>query len=413
MKKKISVIHLAHGMYVMELDRPWTETGFKPPFELQGFNVKNEQEVDAVKAISRYVYIDPTQGADCAFGIEEAQDNSAWSDEDPENLLAADLPPPKYEDQATAEKEREPAREVMRDAGRTFRSLLKRTRAGKSIDTEVVKKAVTKLVESVVRNPDAMMWLLKMKHRDRYSYTHSMTVCVLSLIVGRHLGIPQHELNRLGTAVMLQDVGRTALPEALVTKSGEYSEREFELSKMHVEASVKMLKEKTSAPEEIIEIVRSHHERFDGSGYPRGLEGHQISLLATIAGMVDSYAAMTSNRPYREAMTSFDALMVLYEVRNKQFAAAMVEHFIQCIGIFSIGSFVLLNTDEVAIVVARNRIKQLTPRIMIIIDPEGNRIKPETVDLSTQQLDGDAPIRQIMKVVDPEDYDLDPAEFFV
>lgn len=410
MKKRISVIHVANGMYICGLDRPWTETGFKPPFELQGFHIQNDEEIDAVKAICRYVYIDPTQGADCRFEIPE--DESTWDDDEPGNLLAADLPPPKYEDQATAEEEREAAREVMRDAGQVFNSLLKRTRAGKSIDTEAVKKTVSNLVQSVVRNPDAMMWLLKMKHRDRYSYAHSMTVCVLALTMGRHLGIPQYELNRLGIATMLQDVGRTALPKSLVNKSGEYSEREFELSKVHVEASVAMLREKTTAPDEVIEIVHTHHERFDGSGYPQGLEGHQIGLLSTVAGIADTYAAMTSTRPYREAVTSFTSLMALYEIRNKKFPAAVVEHFIQCIGIFSIGSFVLLNTEEVGIVVARNRIKQLTPRVMLVLDPEGNRIeKLETIDLAEQEEEDDN-MRMISMVVDPEDYDLDPSEFF-
>ena len=90
MKKRISVIHVANGMYICGLDRPWTETGFKPPFELQGFHIQNDEEIDAVKAICRYVYIDPTQGADCRFEIPE--DESTWDDDEPGNLLAADLP---------------------------------------------------------------------------------------------------------------------------------------------------------------------------------------------------------------------------------------------------------------------------------------------------------------------------------
>jgi len=412
--KKVSVIHLERGMYVAELDRPWIETGFREPFVLQGFTIESEKDLQSVKTACRYVYIDPSRGRDTKFHIEEVKDPSRWSDTSAENLLSADLPPPAYEDRVKAEDEREVAREIMRDTGKVFKTLLKRTRAGRSIDIQIVRQTVTKLVGSIVRNPDAMMWLIKMKHRDRYSYAHSMTVCVLALAVGRHLGIPQSQLNILGAAALLQDVGRTKLPETLVTKPGKYSQREYELSKMHVAASVDLLREKTEASEALLDIVMEHHERFDGSGYPKELKGNTIGLLSTISGIVDTYAAMTSARPYRPAMTSFEALMSLYDMRSKQFPAAMVEHFIQCIGIFSIGSFVLLDTHEVGIVVARNRIKQLTPRVMIVLDSEGNRSnKPITVDLAKQHLEEGGELRQIVKVVNPKDYDLDPREFFV
>ena len=411
--KKVSVVHLERGMYVAKLDRPWTETGFREPFVLQGFTIESDKDLQIVKSACRFVYIDPSRGRDTKFHIDDVKDSSLWSDTTAENLLSADLPPPAYEDRIKAEDEQKVAREIKQDTGKVFTTLLKRTEAGRSINIEIVRKTVTKLVESVIRNPDALIWLTKMKHGDSYSYTHSMTICVLALAVGRHLGIPQSQLNVLGTAALLQDVGKTRLPALMVKKPSKYTEQEYELSKMHVGASVGLLRDKTGASEAVLDIVAEHHERFDGSGYPRGLRGNTIGMLSTISGMVDTYAAMTSLRPYRTTMTSFESLMRMYDMRNKQFPAAIVEHFIQCIGIFSIGSFVQLDTHEVGIIVARNRIKQLTPRVMIVLDSEGNRAKNLiTIDLAKQQLEEGRELRQIVKVVNPEDYNLDPAEFF-
>ena len=411
--KQVSVVHLERGMYVAMLDRPWTETGFREPFVLQGFTINSDKDLQTVKSACRFVYIDPTRGRDTKFQIDEVNDSSRWSDTTAENLLSADLPPPAYEDRSKAEDEQKVAREIRQDTGEVFNTLIKRTEAGRTINIEIVRKTVIKLVESVIRNPDALIWLTKMKHGDSYSYTHSMTICVLALAVGRHLGIPQSQLNVLGTAALLQDVGRTKLPALLVKTPSKYTEHEYELSKMHVGASVGLLRDKTGASDAVLEIEAEHHERFDGSGYPRGIEGKYIGMLSTISGMVDTYAAMTSLRPYRTTMTSFEALMRMYDMRNKQFPAAIVEHFIQCIGIFSIGSFVLLDTHEVGVIVARNRIKQLTPRVMIVLDPEGKRARNLiTVDLANQLLEEGRELRQIVKVVNPEDYDLDPAEFF-
>ena len=167
-------------------------------------------------------------------------------------------------------------------------------------------------------------------------------------------------------------------------------------------------------PLQVIQIIHCHHERYDGSGYPQKLSENDIPLLATIAGLVDCYQAGTSARPYRKAKTSFAMLMELYGERDRGFPGAVIEQFIQCIGIFPIGSFVQLNTREVGVVVQRNQIQQLKPRVMILISPKGKRIpKPETIDLSAQYLEEGQTPRGIVQVVDPAKYKLDPGEFFV
>ena len=205
-----------------------------------------------------------------------------------------------------------------------------------------------------------------------------------------------------------------SLPEELLHKFERLTLDEREQLKDHVSASVEMLEKAKGFPPEIVNIVRMHHERTDGSGYPQGLNGSEISLLATISGIVDCYQAGTSVRPYRKAKTSFQILMELYNERDSAFPGGLVEQFIQCIGIFPIGSFVQLSTKEVGIVVQRNQVQQLKPKIMILVNTEGERIEdPETIDLAAQYLQPDESPRLITSIVDPKAYALDPAEFFV
>jgi HD-GYP domain-containing protein (c-di-GMP phosphodiesterase class II) len=227
------------------------------------------------------------------------------------------------------------------------------------------------------------------------------------------LGLPKKDLETLGIAALLQDLGKIKLPTELLTKVDEISRKERELLKKHVDISVLLVNSMEDISKDVVDIVALHHERFDGSGYPRRFSRTQINTLGVISGLVDSYQAMTAERPYRKPKTSFQALMELYDERDKTFPGALVEQFIQCVGIFPVGSFVELNTGEIGVVVARNRVQQLKPRVMILIDPDGEKMsQPQTVDLAAEySIPGKKP-RVITKIVEPEKYDLDPSQYF-
>jgi HD-GYP domain-containing protein (c-di-GMP phosphodiesterase class II) len=191
------------------------------------------------------------------------------------------------------------------------------------------------------------------------------------------------DIAMLGYLGMLQDIGKVRLPQALLEKRDRLSEEEFERAKQHVRDSVEILRATPGLPPRLPELAALHHERQDGSGYPKGLRGKEIGTIGSVAGIVDTFDALTARRPYAEPVAPSAALSMLYKWRGAFFDPVLVEQFIRCIGIFPVGSTVELNSGEVGIVIAQNLAKRLQPRVMVIRDPQGNPLRPQKLlDLS-------------------------------
>ncbi len=412
MIRKISTNDLMRGMYVAELDRPWEEAPFEPPFDLQGFVIGNIEEIEKVQTLCRYVYIDPSLGLGSTKYLSEGytdEDMAHMVEQITQHVSLNEL----YPELIPVEEEYERAQEILNDTHDVYHRVVKDLDAGRTVSGKSVEEVVGALVESVVRNPAAAAWLVQLKHRDESSYAQAISVCVLALSLGRFLGLPIKDMHYLGIAALLQDIGKIKVPIEILEKKELLTEEELERVRQHVDYSVFMLRSIEDINNEILEIVWSHHERFDGTGYPRRLSKSQINTLAFITGLADSYEAMMSQRPYRETKTSFEALMDLYGRRDQIFPSGLVEQFIQCVGIFPVGSFVKLNTNEVGIVVHRNRVQQLKPRVMVLIDRNGNKMsQPQTIDLAAQYLLPSKTPRAITNIADPQEYDLNPTEFF-
>ncbi len=414
MKRKVSKQDLSVGMYVVELDRPWDSAPFETPFDIQGFTISNKEDLEKIKNLCRYVYIDPTLGVGAKRYLSDGFKRLDVLDVVEESAHRVVPIQEFYPELATVDEEIDRAQSVLNDTRRIYERVLEDIRTRKITNTNSVKNIVGSLVESVIRNPAATAWLVRLKLRHEAHYSHAISVCVLSLAFGRFLGLPKKELNTLGMATLLQDLGKAQLSENLLLKTEPLSQNEWELIKRHVDISALLLTTMKRIPKPVHEVVVAHHERYDGSGYPRGLSKTQISVLSYVAGLVDSYEAMTSNRPYREAKTSFQALMELYEEREQRFPGALVEHFIQCVGIFPVGCFVKLNSGEVGVVVKRNRLQQLKPTVMLLIDRDGVQLtEPTTIDLAGQQLSSFELPKAISKTIDPAEFHLDPSQFFL
>lgn len=412
MRNKVACSDLEVGMYVVDLDRPWILAPFEPPFDIQGFTLRQVDEINKVQDLCRYVYIDPTLGRGAQRYLTDGQHlkdiASVFA-----SLSSTSLPSKQYNDRTTLQEEVPYARQILVDTNELYLKIVNNLGHSTKAIEEDVKNVVSGLVESVIRNPEALSWLVGLKQKDTNTYIHAISVAVLALTLGRYLGLPKDRLNILGTATLLQDIGKMALPDDLLTKTERLALDDWDTLQEHVGHSVDMLENSKHYNIEIIHTVRLHHERYDGSGYPQKLSGNQIPLLSTISGIVDCYQAGTSPRPYREAKTSFEVLMELYSERDGAFPVGIIEQFIQCVGIFAIGSFVKLNTKEIGVVVRRNQVQQLKPKVMILIDRDGQQVEnSETIDLAAQYLEQNQQPRLIAAVVDPKSYDLDPAEFF-
>jgi len=382
---KISVQDLKVGMYVHDLDRPWIDT----PFLLQGLQIESESQIEDIKQYCKEVYI-------------------LTSDE------GEKFAQPVYLDKTTVEEELVTAKEVHVRSRELIHELVQDIRAGNELSVKKAEVVMVGMVDSMVRNPDALLLLTRLKDKDTYTYGHAIDVSIYMLAFGRHLGFPKDQMRNLGMGGMLLDIGKMQLPQALLDKQGKLTAIEYEMVKRHVEFGIDILQKTQNIPAVVMEIMALHHERQDGSGYPRGLHKDKIGMFGSMAAIVDCYDALVSDRPYASPFTSYDALQSLYAWRGKYFHSELVEQFIQCLGIYPVGSLVELNTGEVGVVIAQNRIRRMKPRIMVILDPEKKPYKfPNMLDLLHEpKAVGDQPYL-IKRALEVGMYGIDPKEYYL
>ncbi len=256
-----------------------------------------------------------------------------------------------------------------------------------SFDLVSLKSGIKAMVDSVVRNPSAMSLLVQLKKSDEYSYSHALGTSVWCVQFGRHLGLTKKDLNTLALGGMLLDVGKLKMPDDLIYSTNKYGPEERESIKQHVVIGANILKQIPRLGRSVLEMVAVHHERADGSGYLTGVINNKIPLFGRIAGIVDSYDAMTSKRFYiNKIFTPYEAMNELYNLRGQLFQAELVEQFIQTVGLYPAGSLVELNTGEDAIITQVNELKRLRPAVMLILDE--NKLYDEFVMLDLSVVTG-------------------------
>ncbi len=388
---------LTFGMFISKLDRPWTET----PFMFQGFVLSSEKQLDALKKFCKTVYVDPEK--------EEVPDVTRVTPADIAKVRGKTV----YKEVASVEVELPRAQKAFTSTTVVVKELSRAVAIGNSIDSSRSQEAATQITESVVRNPDAMALLMKLQEKDGATLSRAVEISVMMTIFGRFLQLPHERLELLGMLGLLQDVGKLKLPTQLATH-GPINAAEIELYKTHVDHSVEVLRNTPGIPQDLPGLASLHHERFDGTGYPRGLRGSGIELLGLIAGIVDAYDMLTAPQPFGENMSPANALNIIYKGRGKQFHPALVEQFIQCIGVFPVGSVVELNSGEVAIVIAQNMVRRMQPRIMVVKDAKGNPLIPyRMLDLMKDyKFNGDEPYR-IQRALEFDAVKIDPRELFL
>ena len=361
-RKQVPVEALQFGMYVAALDRPWTET----PFMFQGFHLRTDQQMAALRKLCKTVYVDP------------------------ERTESPDQPPPPpqfkirgntaYPETVTVEAEFKPARTLYEQSATALIDVLRPlAKPGGTLDGPAVKESVTRLTDSVVRNPDALLLVTRLREKSEAAHTRALQVSVYMLVFGRFLELDRESLELLGLLGLLQDIGKTRLPAALLEKKGPLTAEEAELAKTHVQHSTDILAATAGVPKNLAALALLHHERQDGSGYPRGLKGEQIGLYGSIAAIADTFDALTAARPYAEPLSPSNALSYLYRERGHGFHGELVEQFIQCVGAFPVGSVVELNSGEIGIVITQNLVRRLKPRVMVVLDASGNPLRPQKI----------------------------------
>jgi HD-GYP domain-containing protein (c-di-GMP phosphodiesterase class II) len=296
----------------------------------------------------------------------------------------------------------------------SMRSIIKDLQKGGRLDLEMLNEAVDDMVDTVNKAPEAMIWLTKLKKKDNYTYDHGLDSAIYMTAFGRHLGFPKNDLHELALAGMLFDVGKLRLPDELLARPGKLTPQEFNEVRRHVEYGLDMLAGTPQVTTSTLEIIAQHHERWNGSGYPIGLKGNEIALFARMAGIVDCFEAMTSSRPYADALPPHQALRALHDWRDVSFAGALVDQFLQCIGVFPVGTLVEVNSGEVGIVIAQNRIRRLQPKVMVLLGADKAPLKfPVVLDLLNGPTFGDDQTYSITRDLPVGSYGVDASEFFL
>ena len=427
MNTKISSNKLMAGMYVADLDRPWVGT----PFWLQGFLIESDEHLMQLQQYCKFVMVDPAlstpnvqaaisankvkpdenKPAPAAPSDEESPDDielSAQSAFVPENIKLT-----KFRDIVPVEAELAPAGETYTRSAEVLGDLFRDFADNNHIAVEAVEVVIQDMVESMVRNPDALMLISRLRQEDEVAYAHGLSVAIYLVALGRHLSLPKDMLERLGTMGLLLDIGKTRLPHELLEKEGQLTSEEFETVKSHVSICLEILKDSHNLHPDILEGIAQHHERENGSGYPEGLSKGGISLFGRMAAIADTFSAMTNPRPYAEPVPAYQALQTLANWGKDFFHAPIVEQFIHAIGIFPVGSMVELSTGEVAVVISHNKVRRLKPRVMIISNKDKTpALSPTTLDLLHPTATYETP-PSILGGLPTGAYGLNPREYYL
>ncbi len=317
-----------------------------------------------------------------------------------------------YNDAIPVEEELAPAGTAYALTEKVLDRLVQDIRSEKNLDINEVEVVIHEVVGSMVRNPNALMLVMRLRQQDNIRYGYGLQTAIFMIALGRHMGLPKEFLERLGITGLLLDIGNIKLPSELLQKKDRFTLEEFEIIKSHVRLGVEILKEVPNLHANILEGVAQHHERENGSGYPAGISNGNISLFGRMAGIVHSFTALTNTRLHTKPVSAYEALQNINSMSGEFYLDSMVEKLAQTIGIFPVGSLVELSTGEVAVIISTSKVRRLKPSVLIISGPDKSPIPhPVTLDLLCQPTTTAAV--HILRGLPTGAFDLDVREYYL
>lgn len=375
MFKKVDSSQLKVGMYVHDLSCDW----MTHPFMRNRFLLRSDDEIRKIIAAGIHdVVIDNSKGLDLQDAPTVAQAAAAI-----ERELVQIASAPQLVTRVSLGMELARATQLRKQASGLVRTVMADVRLGNAVDIDRVEPMVADITESILRNPGALVGLLRIKTKDDYTFLHSISVCALMVAFCRSRGLDAATTHQAGLGGLLHDTGKALVPDAILNKPGPLSPEEFALVKRHPRDGHAILLQTPEVGPIPLDITLHHHERRDGSGYPDGLAGDAIGELAQMAAIVDVYDALTSERSYHRAIPAADALRKIYEWSKFHFNPVFAQDFMRCVGIYPVGTMVKLESGRLAVVIEAHESNLLAPKVNVFFSTRSNAyIKPETVDLS-------------------------------
>ncbi len=375
MIKKIKIEDLQIGMFVHDFQGGWQDA----TIFIDQMTVNDLKVIEILRSWGiREVLIDTSRGRDIAdSAAADKVRPAAEKKASPPSSRKKPGPSP-----VPFETEVKQAEKIKHEAIAVVNDITKRAREGKPPDVSLAFDVATKMMSSVRRNRDALVLLTRMRHKDEYTLYHSMSVSSLILTFCDFLEISETRALDMAVGALLHDIGKAMIPDAILNKPAKLTPAEFEVMKMHAEYSVDLLRKAKSLPLDCFDIALHHHERYDGSGYPHGLDQGRIGVGALMTAICDVFDAVTSNRCYKEGMGVVSGLKLIYTSSGSHFHKQLAYEFIECMGVYPVGSCVRLSDGKIGIVSGRSGDME-KPIVKIVHDNQRKeKFTPFTLDLS-------------------------------
>lgn len=388
-RRKLSVDALVTGLYVCELDRPWTDT----PFLFQGFLIETEADIRALRVHCREVWVDEERSYVLPPDDRVGQLGGASAKKP--SRTGASVSADRLEQGIHRGLDcREFARRCVTDAFARLKS-----RSGAHLSGRLVE-AASRLNGLAADHPEVAHWLANLQAHDKRLVDHSLNVAMRSLLFARHLALTPSQVAAVGLGALLHDVGKLGLPVALLDKPGPLSHEEWGLIRRHPVLGQQLLAD-SALPDTVLRVIRYHHERIDGGGFPEGLKGDELDLPVRLVALVNAFDSMTTNRRDRPRLSGYQAVSELMRDADRSWGRQLVEAFVRCVGIYPAGTRVRLTNGAEGVVVYTPSGHRLHPVVCLYRRPDGAS-EPRLPLLNLSRLGGTGPQHHVKQVLEPD-----------
>lgn len=372
MLKKIPVVQLRLGMHLQAFCGAWLDH----PFWRTKFVLEDPKDLALVRESNiKEVWIDISKGIDVESSDQSDVETLETAEEIPQ-------PTPVVQEKTSFSDELARASKIVAKGKEAVVSMFQEARMGKAIEAEAAAPLVEEISNSVMRNPGALISLARLKTADDYTFMHSVAVCALMIALARQLGLDEQQTREAGMAGLLHDLGKAMMPIEVLNKPGKLTDEEFALIKTHPEEGHKLLLEGKGVTDTIKDVCLHHHEKVDGTGYPKGLNGDTMTLFAKMGAVCDVYDAITSNRPYKAGWDPAESIKRMAEWKG-HFDPIVFQAFVKSLGIYPIGSLVRLESGKLGVVIEQGEQSLLKPKVKVFFSTKSQAyLRPEIIDLA-------------------------------
>ncbi len=393
------------GMFVSELDCPWSAT----PFPMGGFHIKKAEDIQVLQKFCKVVTIDTNRGAEPAQRRKTDLTILSSARKAAPSAAAVKVNRDTYPTTHSVKQILDKTLSAYEQLQDQYQALGEQIREGQCINLHSVTKSGNSLIASILANPQVLIWILLTDSAPRQPSSYCVRAAIWAAMLARQIGLKRHDIEVLFLGTLFSDIGMNLLPEKLVNKRGSFRKKELLAYRKHIELGLDLLSQYQDVDEDVLRVVRSHHERHDGRGFPKGLKGDQIPSLARYAILAFCFERLLRANSQHGRISPARAIARLYKQRVLKFPEQLIVEFIHVMGMYPVGTMVELCSGELALVLEQHESQRLLPKVALLTDVSRSLLKnPKVIELSKEASKKN---RGISTSVNPQDYPLDLRQY--